>query len=94
MNEFKSARQLSRHSPSEVAKALSVERSTVSRWESGQREAPSDVIEWLQINRNQYPSDVRPLFPKGHTRGESLRPAREAFVYPQTSLVAKAAERA
>lgn len=89
VNEFKIARQLTRHSPAEVAKALGVERSTVSRWEAGQREAPRDVVEWLQINRNQYPSDVRPLSPVGSPRGDSLRPVREASAYALTSLMAK-----
>jgi len=92
-NEFNLARQLTRHSAAEVAQALGVERSTVSRWESGQREAPQDVVEWLQVNRNQYASNVRPLFPKGGKRGTDLRPVREAFVLPQTSVVAKAAEK-
>jgi transcriptional regulator with XRE-family HTH domain len=92
--EFKRARQLTRHSAADVAKALGVSPSTVSRWESGEIEPSQDVVEWLQINRNQYLSDVRPLSPMGHPRGEHLRAGREAFVYPQTSVVANAAEKA
>lgn len=94
INEFRLARQLTRRSQAEVATALGVSRQTISRYESGERDAPSDVVEWLQINRNQYASNVRPLCPKGGVRGEDMRPVRDAFLLPQTLLAAKAAEKA
>lgn len=91
INEFRFARQLTRHSQAEVAQVLGVSRQTISRYESGERDCPKDVIEWLQINRNQYASNIRPLCAKGGKRGEDLRSERAAVLLPQTLAALKAA---
>lgn len=74
--EFRTARLLTRHSAAEVAKALGVSRSTVSRWESGQLEPPADIYDWLCRNRNQYASQLEPLSAPGEPRGQSHRGER------------------
>jgi transcriptional regulator with XRE-family HTH domain len=75
--EFQRARRNTRHSAAEVAKALGKSPSTVSRWESGAMEPPPEVMDWLYLNRSQYPSHPTPLTdPKGERRGESLRSER------------------
>jgi transcriptional regulator with XRE-family HTH domain len=80
--DFKIARQLTRHSQADVAKALGVERSTVARWESGDREAPEHVYEWLMLNRHQSFLDVPALTAPGEARGQALRAERAAFLAP------------
>jgi transcriptional regulator with XRE-family HTH domain len=91
--EFKRARQLTKHSQADVAKALDVSRQTVSRWESGEREPSQEILDWLYRNRNQYASDPQPLTGLHEPRGASLRPARAQVLEPLTSKIAKAAER-
>jgi transcriptional regulator with XRE-family HTH domain len=90
-NPFKLARQLTRHSQADVATALGVSRQTISRYESGEREAPQNIVEWLQINRNQYFS-VRPLCTKDGSRGEDLRSARAQELLPQVTRALQAAK--
>jgi transcriptional regulator with XRE-family HTH domain len=92
-NEFKLARQLTRRPPAEVAKALGVSRSTVSRYESGEIEAPQKIIDWLQRNRSQYVSNPVPLSGPDEPRGAALRTDRAEANLPQTSVMAKAAEK-
>jgi transcriptional regulator with XRE-family HTH domain len=89
--EFKLARQLTKHSQAEVAKALGVSRQTVSRWENGEREPSPEIIDWLQRNRNQYFRDRAPLSGLDEPRGMAQRPARAEILEPLTSQMAKAA---
>lgn len=90
--ELRLARLLTRHSQAEVAKALGVDRSTVSRWEAAEREAPAGIVDWLRLNRSQSFSPGA-LSKPGEPRGAGNRPQRAREQEPLTSLVAKAAER-
>lgn len=73
-DEFRTARQLTRHSQAEVAKVLGVSRSTINRYETGDREPPREIYDWLCLNRNNYGQQA--LTPLGQRRGEHRRGER------------------